>query len=192
MSGADIDPGLEALVAQRILRPWADQASRDLLLDAQRTAPAAKVWKTAEDERVRQTHQDADGQEVAENVRFILEKPQAGPTAHGQASRAATGGGQSGDIANKAGSLGVELAAYPRDESLSPGNRENCRCQSTPDAEAIARSLSADGVAVDGTAVRFGVSTGFNRVAESEFGDGKSPGLRWMGRALNEFASRHA
>lgn len=189
MPGADINPGLEALVARGPLRAWAERASHDLELGAQRTAPPARIWKTAEDERVRQTHHDADGQAIPDNLKFVLDKPQAGPTAHGQASRAANGGGQSGNIANKANEAGVELARYPRDESLSPANRENCRCESITAEGMIAATVHSDGVHVEGSAVTFTVSTGFNRAAESEFGDGDSPGLRWMGRALSEFRS---
>lgn len=197
MAGVELNPDLEAAVARGPLRAWADKAARELQAAAAKEAPPAKVWRTAEDERVRATHHKADGQAVAENVKFVLDKPQEGPTAHGQAEHAAHQaeghhGGRTGDIARKTGQLGIELAAYPRDECLSPGNRYNCRCESVVHAEMIAETVAADPVTVSGTQVRVKVGTDFNRVAESEFGDGDSPGLRWMGRALSDFRSRLA
>jgi hypothetical protein len=197
MAGAELNPDLEAAVARGPLRAWADKAARELQAAAAKEAPPAKVWRTAGDDKVRPAHRKADGQEVAVNVKFVLDKPEEGPTAHGQAEHAAHQaeghhGGRSGDIARKTGQLGIELAAYPRDESLSAGNRYYCRCESVEYAERIAATVVADPVTVSGTQVRVKVGTDFNRVAESEFGDGASPGLRWMGRALNDFRSRLA
>lgn len=197
MSSAEISPDLEAAVARGPLRAWAERAARDLTLDAQRTAPPAKIWHTTGDDKVRPTHREADGQAVAVNVRFLLHKPEAGPTAHGQAEHAAHAagghqGGSSGNVARKPLGAGTELAAEPRDERLSPGNKINCRCDAVPAPEMIAATVRPGPVEVAGTMVRFRVSTGFNRAAESEFGDGDTPGLRWMGRALNTFAARLA
>jgi hypothetical protein len=195
--GSELNADLEAAVARGPLRAWADRAAQELTLDAQREAPPARVWKTVGDERVRATHEKADGQAIPSNLKFILDKPEAGPTVHGQASRAAHHaeghhGGSSGNIARKASALGIELARYPRDETLSPGNRCNCRCSAPVVTGLVAASVHPDPVVVTGTQARIVVSTSFNRAAESEFGDGDSPGLRWMGRALNGFASRIA
>jgi hypothetical protein len=195
--GSELSADLEAAVARGPLRAWADRAAQELTLDAQREAPPARVWKTVGDERVRATHEKADGQAIPGNLKFILDKPQAGPTVHGQAAHGvhqAEGhqGGQSGNIARKASALGIELARYPRDETLSPGNRYRCRCSSPTITGMVAASVHPDAVVISGTQARFTVSTSFNRAAESEFGDGDSPGLRWMGRALNGFAARIA
>jgi hypothetical protein len=198
MAGSDINADLEIAVASGPLRGLIDRFGAELELAAQKEAPPARIWRTVGDERVRETHRQADGQAIPTNLKFILNKPERGPTARGQAERAAHhaeghGGGSSGDILAKPESYGMESARYPRDETLSPGNRYNCRCHDETDTEMIARTVHADPSTVQGTRVSVTVSTRFPRAAESEFGDGDgSPGLRWMGRALNETSAKLA
>lgn len=63
-------PGLEALVARRILAPHVADVAADIADEARRGAPSAKMWLSMRDDRVRPSHVDADGQEIPENLRF--------------------------------------------------------------------------------------------------------------------------
>lgn len=195
MSRADLRADLDAVVTAIIVRRWMDRAAPELLTDVQRECPPARQWETAHDERVRTTHAKADGQTIPGNLRFILDRPQAGPTATGQASRAAHGaeghhGGQTGNVARKPEQAGTEMARYPRDPGLSPANRYNCRCETITIAGLIAATMTATDAEAAGTIARFAVSSRFPRIAESELGDGTDPGLHFMARALTEFAAR--
>ena len=125
MARVDLDGDLDAKVALACVRRWVDRAAGGLTLEVQRHCPPARVWVTRGDDKVRETHRDAEKQAIPTNLRFILKKPGRGPTARGQASRAARGGGQSGDPPAKLESDGTEQARYPRDPQLSPGNAIN-------------------------------------------------------------------
>lgn len=190
MGRVELDSDLDVKVAAACIRPWMEHAAGGLQLEVQRRCPPARVWVTRNDDKVRATHYDAQGQAIPGNLRFILKLPQRGPTVHGQASRAATGGGQAGDPAAKAGSYGTEQARYPRDPALSPGNRFECRCEAVTVPGMIAATVHAGPVQVAGTVVRVTVGSRFPRIAESEFGDGQDPGLHFMATALTEFAGQ--
>lgn len=195
MSRAELDAGLDAIVAATIARRALDRSAPNLLAGIQRECPPARQWQTAHDERVRHTHAEADGQTIPGNLRFILQRPEAGPTVHGQAEHAAHAaeghhGGRTGNIARKPQQYGTEQARYPRDENLSPGNKINCRCQAVTIGGLIAATMVVTNVEVAGTVARFEVSSRFPRLAESELGDGHDPGLHFMARALAEFAAR--
>lgn len=195
MSSVDLDGALDAVVASTIARRYLDRAAPDLLADIQRECPPARQWQTAHDEKVRKTHNEADGQTIPDNLRFILNKPERGPTVHGQTEHAihrAEGhhGGRTGNIAAKPEQYGTEEARYPRDENLSPGNRYNCRCTAVTIPGLIAATMEVADAEVAGTTVRIEVSSRFPRLAESELGDGQDPGLHFMGRALDELAAR--
>jgi hypothetical protein len=195
VSSVDLDAGLEAIVAATITRRYLDRVAPDLLAEVQRQSPDARQWQTHHDEKVRHTHAQADGQTIPANLRFILDKPQRGPTGRGQAEHAgheAEGhhGGRTGNAAAKAGQAGTEQARWPRDENLSPGNKINCRCSAITIIGLIAATMEVTDVEVAGPAAKFEVSSRFPRLAESEFGDGQDPGLHFMARALDEFAGR--
>jgi uncharacterized protein with gpF-like domain len=157
--------GLDALIAAKILRPQVNAVAARLLDAAQRAAPPAKVWVTLEDDRVRHTHREADGQEVPDNIPFILARP-ADAKQHGHE--------------------GHEMAMMPRDESLSPANRYNCRCVAVMLPEAIAKTMRLEHATVIGTRSTAEVSTDFQRVAESEHAE---YGGGWFARAAREAAA---
>lgn len=190
MGRVELAADLDMRVARDIIRPWMDRAAGDLALEVARRCPPARVWQTRGDDKVRETHEDADRQAIPSNLRFILRKPGRGPTVHGQASRAARGGGQSGNLAAKLASYGTEQAVEPRDPQLSAGNRINCRCAAVTVPGMIAATVHPDLAQVAGPVVRVEVGSRFPRLAESEFGDGQSPGLHFMAAALSEFAAR--
>jgi hypothetical protein len=190
MGRVDLDGDLDMKVAAAVARPWMDRAVAGLQHEVQLRCPPARVWLTQNDDKVRPTHRDAEGQAIPTNLRFILDKPERGPTVHGQASRAVRGGGQSGDLAAKPESYGTEQGRYPRDPALSPGNRFNCRCETQTVPGMIAATVTGDPVEVAGTVVRGIVGSHFPRLAESEFGDGQDPGLHFMAESLAEFTGQ--
>lgn len=91
-------PGLDARVAAQYAVPAARRLTESLADRMRANAPDAGLWITAQDERVRPTHRDADGQVVPANLRFAVDKPAGG----------------------------AELARAPRDPDLSLENRINC------------------------------------------------------------------
>jgi hypothetical protein len=158
-----MSPGLNAAVTAVIVRRWLDRAGPGLLADVQRGCPPARQWETAHDERVRPSHAKADGQVIPGNLRFILDKPQE---------------------------AGTEQARWPRDPALSAANKINCRCETVTIAGLIAATMTVSDAQAAGTVARITVSSRFPRIAESELGDGTSPGLHFMGRALRDLAAR--
>lgn len=195
MARVELSPDLDATVARDLVRPWMQRAIVDLQIEVQKLCPPARVWESRKDDKVRTTHREADGQTIPDNLRFILNKPSAGPTVHGQASRAAHhaeghGGGRTGNIARKPEEIGTEQGAYPRDEQLSPGNRYNCRCEAVTIGGLIAATVITDPVEVAGTVVRGTAGSRFPRIAESEFGSGEDQGTHAFASALEEFAAK--
>ncbi len=159
-------PGLDAIIARRFLLPAVDRV-KDQVRDAgRRNAPAAKVWVTAGDERVRPTHEHADGQIIPANLRYLLDRP--------------------------APATGEELGRVPGDPNLSPANRFGCRCDSLAVPLAVKRSIHASHTRVEGARVRAQVYTDFNRVVESEFPGGDDAGGGWLRQAVAEVAGTDA
>ena len=164
MSHVELIDGLDVVIAERYMKPRVDTAL-DMLRDAAKMkAPATRVWVTMRDERVRQTHMDADAQVIPANLRFILDKP---------------------------GEPGVhEMARHPRDTSLSAGNRINCRCDDPTIPQLLRESIHRTQVSVNGTRVEGSVETRFPRAAESEFGTSEDEAAHFMTDALREVAAR--
>lgn len=149
-------------MAQRWAVPEAHRLA-DLLADRVRAnAPNAGVWITAQDERVRPTHRDADGQVVPDNLRYILDHP-----SHS----------------------GSELARAPRDPDLSEGNRINCRCLAGSLPGVIAERVAAGDVVLTGATARATVSVEFPRIVESEHPDAGQGGGGWVRRSIEETAA---
>lgn len=164
MSHVEIIDGLDAVVAERFVKPRVDTAL-DMLLDSARSkAPATRAWVTMRDERVRQSHFDADGQVIPANLRFRVPKPNGQP--------------------------GVELARHPRDPALSAANRYNCRCDDPTIPHLLRVSLVKKPATVVGTRVEGSVETRFPRAAESEFGTSEDTAAHYMTNALREVAAR--
>jgi len=164
MTHVEFKDGLDVVIAERYVKPRVDTAL-DMLRDAARTnAPATRAWITMRDERVRQTHFDADGQVIPANLRFKIEKP-----------------GQPGTF---------ELARHPGDPALSPANRFNCRCDDPTIPHLLRDSINRTPVTVNGTRVEGSVETRFPRAAESEFGTSEDAAAHFMTNALREVAAR--
>lgn len=150
--------GLDARVAQRFAVPAVARA-RDILADRIRAnAPDVGLWITAQDERVRPTHRDADGQAVPDNLRYVLDRPAGGR----------------------------ELARAPRDPDLSPANRLGCRCLSVAVPGAIAERVAGSDVTLRGAVASATVSVHFDRIVESEHPGPDDGGGGWVARAIAE------
>lgn len=165
MSRVELIDGLDVVIAERVVKPRVDRAL-DMLRDTARgNAPSTRAWVTAGDERVRQTHRDANGQVIPDNLRFKVPKP-----------------GQPGQ---------VELARYPRDrEGLSDANYYNCRCHDDTIPHLLRDSIVRTPVTLVGTRVEGSVETRFPRAAESEFGTSEDTAAHFMTNALREVAAR--
>lgn len=149
-------------MAQRWAVPEARRLA-DVLADRVRAnAPDAGVWITAQDERVRPTHRDADGQAIPDNLRFILEH---------------------------ASHSGHELARAPRDPDLSAGNRIACRCLVAALPGVIAERVQKSDVVLTGARARATVSVEFSRIVESENPGPDDGGGGWLARAVQEAAA---
>lgn len=133
-------PGLDEKVA-RMVEPTVREIMARIAAAVAMNAPDGRYWLSMQDERVRNTHWEADGQTIPANVPYILHKPNGG---------------------------GTETADRPRDPALSIGNRINCRCVTVTDPGAIARTVTHDTRSA-GPSVVGRVEATYPRVAESEF-----------------------
>jgi hypothetical protein len=165
MTKIELRGDLDTVVAAQFARP-AVLRLRDLTAEHLRgLSPAAKVWLSHRDDRVRRAHHDVDGQEVPANLRFHVPRRDGG---------------------------GFELATEPRDPHLSEGNREHCRCQAETLPLVIARTVSTGSVLAQGPRVSATVTVGpFPRLLESEYPTGGDGGGGWAAlagrRAADEF-----
>ena len=156
--------GLDQEIARRFGVP-AIRRALDMLRDEARTrAPDARVWVTMRDERVRKSHFETDTQTIPGNLRFKLPS-------------------------NKVpGSF--DLARAPRDPTLPPDQRANCRCSDQSLPHLVRESIHAGDVQHTGTVVTGEVYTEFPRAAESEFGTSEDAPAHFMTNALREVALR--
>lgn len=159
----ELDVDLDQVVAARFARPAVDRIRDEVVEEARRRAPAAKTWVTMQDERVRGTHVETDGQMIPANLRYQL------PSVRG---------------------AGYDLAREPRDGALPIEQRINCRCVSFENPEVLAQSIRSGPSELRGTNVQAEVDTRFHRAAESEFGTSEDPAARFMRDALREVAAR--
>lgn len=140
-------------------------------------APDAKAWLTAKDERVRPSHDHADGQTIPENLSYQLPS----------LTYIRKGRGPDGKAVNPAGgwkvASGVDLAREPRDPRLPIEQKTRCRCESAPLPGAVAAKTSTLPATVEGTRVTGGTEVVFRRIAESEFGSSDAAGLHFLARA---------
>lgn len=169
MTRVQLAPGLDEIVAKRIVAPHIDRLTAAVEREAKRGAPDAKVWVTRRDERVRPSHVYADGQEVPGNLRYKIPKVNTGNDVN--------------DIR-----AGFDLARAPRDPDLPIGNRANCRCESVILPNELARHISRTDVLIVGPRVRSTVACRFPRAAESEFGTDADIGTHFMRNAVEKIA----
>lgn len=171
---------LNAVVA-RMVRPTVERLAEDVAEHARRLAPDARRWETAEDERVRPSHADADGQLIPANLRFKLKKQ------HYQ-----RGGGRGSDVAGRL-MLAVDMydmAREPRDEDLPADQAANCRCEAVDVPGVIAARVRAHGAMMEGARVRATVDVRFNRIVESFHGTSKDAPDRFLALAVQAVAAR--
>jgi len=167
-------------VVARMAAPTVERLARHVADEGRRRAPAAKVWITRDDERVRPAHVKAHGQTIPANLRYKLPKQ---VYVHG--------GGRGSDISGHTIlAPGFDLARHPRDKELPPAQRANCRCLSITMLKLIARRITVSPVVVTGTQARAQVSVRFLRIVESEFGTGEDRGAHFLGGAVDVVAAR--
>lgn len=156
--------GLDQEIARRFGVP-AIRRALDMLRDEARTrAPDVRVWVTMRDEKVRPSHMAADTQTIPANLRFKLPST----TTPGA----------------------FDLARAPRDPTLPPAQRYNCRCSDQTLPHLLRESIHAGDVQHSGTVVTGEVYTEFPRAAESEFGTSEDTAAHFMTNALREVALR--
>lgn len=164
-SHVELNPDLDTQIATRFGVP-AIQRVLDMLEDAARgNAPEVKTWVTMGDERVRDSHREADAQAVPANLRFILENPVTGKRS---------------------------LCDHPRDPNLPVEESINCRCTDVLLPHLLAQSIHKGEVTVVGNVVSGEVGTRFPRAAESEFGTDQDEAAHYMTNALREVAAQLA
>jgi len=170
---------LEAVVA-RLIRDRVGDITEQVAEQARRRAPDARVWVSRDDERVRPAHVDANGQMIPANLRFRLRE-----------QIYIRGGGRGSDISGHT-VLGPRylLARVPRDESLPPDQKINCRCEAVTVPGVIARRIRVSGPAVEGGRVTGRVSVEFQRIVESEYGTSGDTPAAFMRGALAAVTAR--
>lgn len=179
MARVELRHDLNAVVA-RMAAASVERLAREVAREGRERAPAAKVWISRDDERVRPAHADAHGQEIPGNLRYKLPKQ---VYVHG--------GGRGSDISGHTELVpGVDLARKPRDPKLPLAQRVNCRCISVTLPGLIARRIYTGAVVVTGTRARAQVTVRFNRIVESEFGTSEDSASRFLGGAVDVVAAR--
>ncbi|MET7808647.1 hypothetical protein [Micromonospora chersina] len=151
---------------------WKVQAITDEVADVARdNAPGTKTWRTRGDEEVRPEHRKAHGQEVPENLRFVVDSPDYDQAHYGAPPK--------------------QQLRHPRDRDATPGLTENCRCQAIEDPAGLSRGIEAHPVEIRGATVVGHVTSVGPRVSDAEFGTAEDDAARYMGRAVQEVAARH-
>lgn len=172
-------------VAARMVRSQVERIAGEVRDEAQRNAPAAKVWISARDDRVRPSHEHADGQTIPANLRFQLRRM----------FYVRKGRGEDGKAINFAGgwyeASGFDLARWPRDPDLPRDQLIRCRCESQELPGVIARRIRAGTAVVDGPRARARVAVRFERIVESELGTSKDRGTHFMANAVDAVARRY-
>jgi hypothetical protein len=170
MTRFEARPGLDEEVAMRIALPTVRRMAAHVRDRAQRNAPDAKVWVTAHDERVRPSHEHADGQEVPDNLRYLV--PKVGV-----------------DTSQPIAAGNYDQARKPRDPTLPFLNRVECRCESVPLRGIIARAIHMEDAHALGARVSARVSVKFPRIVESEHPSEPDRGGGWFLSAVKDAAA---
>lgn len=176
----ELDRQLEQRAAL-IVRDRVTRLASQVADAARPKAPPAHVWITSEDERVRPSHADADGQKIPGNLRFKLKK-----------QRYIRGGGRGSDISGRTVLVPgqFDLAREPRDGDLPPDQAINCRCQVLVLKGEIGRRVQVQRAVVSGKQARARVQVRFSRIAESFHGTSKDRPNRWLSEAASQVAAR--
>lgn len=162
--------GLDEAVA-RMVAPKIGEIAQRVAAQAKKRgyAPRTKTWNTQGDALVRPWHRSADGQEVPENLKFKIEHSPRRGVAHPP---------------------GFEFLDKPRDPRSHRLQKADCRCYATFNPTGMSALIQALPPVVQGSRVIAKVVCLHERAADAEFGDGMSPGKRFMGRAVQVTAKR--
>lgn len=154
-------PGLNRVVAERIVAPYIRAMIDAGAEESREQAPGTKTWITMGDALVRESHVPMHGQEKPENAKYEVISPAYDQAHYGVGP--------------------IQLADKPRDRSLSPGAAINCRCRSVVDKDAIARTITEDPVTVEGNAVVRGAwRCNHEQGVAANDGGGEWEGTRFM------------
>lgn len=142
--------GLEEALA-RMVAPHVHRIAQQVEIEAKRLAPPVKRWVTVADDKVRPTHNAAQGQEVPGNLRFAI---------------------NSMDWDRRHRGLGEKTyMREPKDESSrAVANIKNCRCTTHSDPDGIARNINTGQPVVSGKKVTVTVTARGHLVVEAEVG----------------------
>lgn len=160
------------LVVARMAAPTVKRLADTVGDEARRRAPAAKVWISRDDGRVRPSHVKAHGQTIPANLRWKLPNQRV----------------KSDGTAVVVG--GFDLARRPRDPALPADQRIRCRCVGVTLPGLIARRVFVSPPLVAGAQARAQVSVRFLRIVESEFGTSEDRAARFLGGAVDAVAAR--
>lgn len=169
-------PNLNGIVA-RMVAPEVWRIAKRVEIEAKKLAPGVKRWVSMSDALVRDTHREAHGQELPENLRFEVRA-------------------QPWDIEHL-GRGPIEYLLRPRDTSTGlPADavqHVHCRCLTDLSPAAIASKIITGPAQVYGDLVRVVVSCSAVKVVEAEYGedypDGSTaPGTYFMTNAAARVA----
>ncbi|GIH95436.1 hypothetical protein ACFFMN_23000 [Planobispora siamensis] len=162
---------LDTAVARQVLGRATSLAAQ-VAAEAAARAPAARVWVTMGDDRVRPSHQDAHRQMIPANLRFKLRKQSAAPGRRAQLL------------------AGYDLAREPRDPSLPAGQRGGCRCIAITVPGVIAAKVQAHPAVLTGSRAVGRVSVAFPRIVESHTGTSDDAPAPFLANAIDAVAAR--
>ena len=173
MARFTVRPDLDEVVA-RMVAPKVGEVARETARVAKKHAPPTKTWLSMRDNRVREPHVHADGDELPDNLRFKLtafawdlEHPGALPI----------GGETGGDGTSKWPDAETvpgrySYLRYPRDKSQGHLVQiVNCRCVLQMDPDGVAKMISVTPVKVVGAKATATVVAQGAYVIEAERGD---------------------
>lgn len=183
-------PGLDDLVA-RMVAPEVTNVAKNVERLAKAYAPPVKKWVSMQDDRVRDTHIEANGQMRPDNLRFSLTSRPYDVSHHG--------------------ALGVDYLVKPNDHTHGlPGDaaqfiRGNtpfgCRCQVVLLPTLISSRIKRQATRVVGSTVTVRIVSHSPNpdvsVVKAEYGDAyptlrgfqHAPGTRYMRRAIRDTAA---
>lgn len=165
--------GLEQKLAA-MLRGPVDDVAKQVEDRAKELAPATKVWTTVGDDRVRHQHRKVNGTELPANLRFKLSSYEW--------DREHRGVGPFTYLLGPRDETGRALIAII-----------NCRCH-LQKGSGVADGISRDPATVAGSTVTATVVSDSEWAVEAEYGAvypqlGAVPGVRYMGRAVEQVAA---
>lgn len=164
------------LVVARMIAPSVNRIAHEVVADtARKLAPPTKTWATVGDDAVRRTHVEAEGQEVADNVRFKLTAfewdVQHPGASYDVPIKRGDGSGWTGPDARTVPGVHTYLLE-PRDPTGGAFVQiVNCRCSIVTNPEGVARFVKVDEAVPVGTRVTATVYAEGEIPLQAEHGD---------------------